>query len=144
MTGQSNGENVDAPDRDKGVAAPPAVGPITVAPAEPVTVDVTAKELASDWLKPPVQVPFEQTRKVLEGAELVSKGLLWIFGVAVLLALLMPLIFLIAAGGDVQQATVWSQEYAKLLKEIGGFGATLFGPLLAFVLGFYFKDRMQK
>jgi hypothetical protein len=31
-----------------------------------------------------------------------------------------------------------------LLTGVGGFGATLFGPLLGFVLGYYFAERNKK
>jgi hypothetical protein len=135
------GDAVGTEDEPRSMATNDKIGPIeVVVPPDPVSVDVP---ISAPFVGP-VAVPFSPEQQVLEGAEIVSKGLLRIFAIAILLTLLTPLLLLAISGGNLELATRWMDAYAKLLKEVSGFSVTVFGPLLAFVLGFYFKDRARK
>jgi len=93
-------------------------------------VEVNVGELA---------VPFEVHHR-LQGARWLSKGLLIIFGVALVFNLVVPVVFLLATGSTETSAGLL-RAYAEFLKETSAFSSTVFGPLLAFVLGYYFNSK---
>ena len=82
------------------------------------------------------------------GAAWVAKGLVLIFG-GMILACLVGGFTLIglhppASGGSDSKDTIVSLALLPLFQGIGTFASTVFGPLLAFVLGYYFGEKKQE
>jgi hypothetical protein len=120
---------------DAGEAAPEAApyeeiqAPRVLAGTLP-DVEVNVRDLAT---------PFEVQHR-LEGARWLSKGLLIIFGATLLLNLFIPLVFLLVTRSADTSAGLL-RAYIDFLKETSAFSSTVFGPLLAFVLGYYFNSK---
>jgi hypothetical protein len=82
-----------------------------------------------------------------EGASWVAKGLVYIFGGAVFVCAVGGLLLVglhppmtNSAGG---KENVVVDAVLPLLQGVGSFAVTVFGPLLAFVLGYYFGEKKQ-
>lgn len=90
---------------------------------------------------------YQQTKE--RSAAWVAQALVCIFGGVLAVSLVCG--FLIIAyhpppplsGGTSTTETIVSLEVIPLLQAIGTFASTVFGPLLAFVLGYYFGERKQ-
>lgn len=80
----------------------------------------------------------EQTKE--NSAQLVAGVIVLTFGVTVLAALVGGFLIIIWRNPAEVKGVV-NDAAIPLLKEITGFATTVFGPLLAFVLGYYFGER---
>ena len=94
----------------------------------------------------------ERDFKVLEvrkeaTAKVLAKHLLTTFRVVVLLVLILGFVVVFCDTYDQihgRAVSLVKDSVVPLLTGVGGFGATLFGPLLGFVLGYYFAERNKK
>lgn len=98
------------------------------------STDVTIGSLSLPWVR------FDPVEHKARGADWLSKALLWAFAGSVAVNLIVPLV-LVATMRSVTEATPFLEAYVKLLKETSTFVSTVYGPLLAFVLGYYFSDK---
>ena len=113
-----------------------------------VTGTAPAEETLSKTLEFPLQ-PFDflrnPTAEKARGATWVAKGLVYLFGVTVCICLIGGLIVVIRCPPplDPQNAksNVVVEAVLPLIQGVGTFASTVFGPLLAFVLGFYFGEK---
>lgn len=94
----------------------------------------TLEQRSKEWQLPPPAIRENAAR-------LVAVGILVVFGVCLTVVLLGGLIL---AGMKPESAAVLVKDaIVPLLQSTSTFAATVFGPLLAFVLGYYF-GREQK
>lgn len=89
----------------------------------------------------------EPTLEKARGATWVARGLVYIFGVAVLVSIVGGLILVgfhpPSNGTAGIKDNVVADAVIPLLQGVGSFAATVFSPLLAFVLGYYFGEKRQ-
>jgi len=85
-------------------------------------------------------VPEEEWRSKREGTRrALAIGILGIFGVAVLGPLVLGLLGIASHASS--QADYIRNVLLPLLENLARFSATVFGPLLAFILGYYFSGN---
>jgi hypothetical protein len=111
----------------------------------PEEVDVRVEDTLSDEvnqflsLRPPPAVVKEET------AKWVAMGLVVIFGVLTTLALIGGFFIIKCSGCSPETAKQTITDSAiPFLKEVGAFAQTVFGPLLAFILGYYFASQKKE
>ena len=83
----------------------------------------------------------------LKGARWVASGLVYIFGGTIALCIFGGLVLVgiypPKDGGNPAKSDVIGAAVIPLLQGVGSFAATVFSPLLAFVLGYYFGEKKQ-
>jgi len=93
---------------------------------------------------PPAPLDYVTAKRIEEikekSAKIIALGLISILGISVVGVLIIT--WLILASGDGGPET-GAKVTADNLKALGSFLSTVFSPLLAFVLGYYFSDRQQ-
>lgn len=93
-----------------------------------------------------VEEKFDPEKHKSETATYIAKGILYAFGIAIAIALIgnYVILFVILWRGQHLADDFITKDVIPLLTAVGTFGATLFGPLLAFVLGFYFGEAHKE
>jgi hypothetical protein len=105
------------------------------------------EEIRVDTVPPPTEF-YKSVQHVREqGARWVSRAIVIIFGLATLVALLGGLVIIwvhppAIAGSDAKSNLI-SDAVLPLLQGVSTFASTIFGPLLAFVLGYYFGEKAE-
>jgi hypothetical protein len=83
----------------------------------------------------------------VKGAKWVASGLVYIFGGTMLVCLIGGLVLVgiypPKDGGTPGKSDVIGAAVIPLFQGVGSFAATVFSPLLAFVLGYYFGEKKQ-
>ena len=83
----------------------------------------------------------------VRGAKWVASGLVYIFGGTMLVCILGGLVLIgiypPKDGGTPGKSDVIGAAVIPLLQGVGSFAATVFSPLLAFVLAYYFGEKKQ-
>ena len=77
------------------------------------------------------------------GAKIVAYVLVGTFSAVILLTLLICLA-IIAKTGSSEHAKLFTDTLVPLFESLGKFVSPVFGPLLAFVLGYYFSKEQAK
>ncbi len=94
---------------------------------------------SSSYLEPPPE------KVKAEGANRVAQLLVWIFAgtIAVSLAggFTMMALHPPPVSGSDDKANIIGSAVLPMLEGVGTFASTVFGPLLAFVLGYYFGEK---
>jgi hypothetical protein len=75
-------------------------------------------------------------------ASMIALVLLFIFGITILTVLVGAAIA-IQRGKSPTEASEYASVLTTVLKELGPFATSVFAPLLAFVLGYYFGEKQQ-
>ncbi len=113
-----------------------------------ITGTVPGEETLSKTLEfplQPVDLLRDPTAEKARGATWVAKGLVYLFGITVCISLIGGLIVVIRCPPPLDpqnpKSNVVVEAVLPLIQGVGTFASTVFGPLLAFVLGFYFGEK---
>lgn len=102
-------------------------------------VDVTLEDVPAAETRPP---SLEEMRET--SAKTVALVLVWSFAGTILLTIALACIVTAISRGSSETAKVFTDTFITLFEALGKFVSPVFGPLLAFVLGYYFsKEKRQ-
>ena len=88
-------------------------------------------------------VAWNPARHRAESATWVARGVIWVFGLTIVLVLLaLCVIMLITRTPD--DAKRFADTLVSVLDSLGKFVGSVFGPLLAFILGYYFSEKQKE
>lgn len=106
--------------------------------------EVEIKEIPSQKLYERPDLPAMKAR----GANQVAQGIVWIFAIALgvlLVGSFIVVILLVAKGENAEAGQGVIRDWMlPLIQGIAEFASSVFGPLLAFVLGYYFGEGSRK
>ena len=110
---------------------------------------IPKQELPSQELKKletqEVNADWNPDKEKAESARSIAKGILIIFGVSLLVILVYAAIVtitLVSSAGD-NSPELFLELFTSMIDATAGFASTVFGPLLAFILGYYFATDSQ-
>lgn len=105
---------------------------------DPVTVEsVSVRDFDTQVRVLPVRANFRDW-----SASLIALALLFIFGITILTVLIGAAVA-IGRGKSPTEASEYASVLTTVMKELGPFATSVFAPLLAFVLGYYFGEKQQ-
>jgi hypothetical protein len=114
---------------------------------EDVVIDLSSER--PDRLPGPVTVESLQGSVTVEkwrlregSAKIVAQSLVGIFGGSIL-AILAITFSVFVRSESPEQARAYAEVLTPVLKELASFMSSVFGPLLAFILGYYFSDKQK-
>ena len=107
----------------------------------PVDLDLTGPDFPVSleyYVRPPT--PFDPEKHKATSATTVARVILATFAATIVLPVIASLtIFVMAKSAD--DAKRFTDILVALLESVSKFSTTVFGPLLAFILGYYFSQR---
>jgi hypothetical protein len=105
---------------------------------EEITVDLPEGGL-SDYKPPEHPVPHKEV-----AASWVAKGIVIIFGISLGIVLIGGFVLIaFRCSSPADPKALVSDSIIPLIEKAATFATTVFGPLLAFVLGYYFAERQK-
>lgn len=104
--------------------------------SQDITVDLPEGEL-SDYKPQEQRIPHKEV-----AASWVAKGIVIIFGISLGMVLVGGFVLIACrASSQSDPKVLVSDSIIPLIEKAATFATTVFGPLLAFVLGYYFGER---
>jgi type IV secretory pathway VirB2 component (pilin) len=90
----------------------------------------------------PQSKPWDPEKDRAEGAKWVARTIVGTFAGTIALVLI-AIAVIVAAAGSPDDAKRFTDTLVAILESLGKFLTAVFGPLLAFILGYYFSEKQK-
>src|SRR5258708_5966955 len=78
-----------------------------------------------------------------ESARTVAQMLVWIFGLSILVVLAIAFVVFLRSDSP-EEAKAYGEALAPILTGLASFASSVFAPLLAFILGYYYGEKQKE